>query len=64
MNTSAVARAFRIGLPLAAVLIGLRPALAVAQEPVKAFDQLSTRLVVGDTIFVTDAQGREIKGRR
>jgi hypothetical protein len=30
---------------------------------VKSFDQLNTRLRVGDTIWVTDAQGREIKGK-
>ena len=41
----------------------LLPVLAGAQEPVKSFDQLSTRLKVGDTIYVTDAQGREIKGK-
>jgi len=41
----------------------LLPVLAGAQEPVKSFDQLNTRLKVGDTIYVTDAQGREIKGK-
>jgi hypothetical protein len=41
----------------------LLPVLAGAQEPVKSFDQLNTRLKVGDTIWVTDAQGREIKGK-
>jgi hypothetical protein len=39
------------------------PALGAAQEPVKSFDQLNTRLKPGDTIWVTDAQGREIKGK-
>jgi hypothetical protein len=29
---------------------------------VSSFDQLSTRLSVGDTVWVTDAQGRELKG--
>lgn len=46
---------------LAAALI-LAPAQAGAQDPVKSFDQLNTRLKVGDTIWVTDAEGREIKG--
>jgi hypothetical protein len=41
----------------------LIPALAGAQEPVKSFDQLNTRLRVGDTIWVTDAHGREVKGK-
>ena len=39
------------------------PSVAPAQEPVKSFDQLDTRLKPGDTIWVTDAQGREVKGR-
>lgn len=34
-----------------------------AQEPVRDFSQLNTRLRPGDTIWVTDAQGREVKGR-
>jgi len=28
---------------------------------VKSFDQLGTRLKIGDTVWVTDAQGREIR---
>ena len=39
------------------------PAPAAAQAPVTSFDQLNTRLKPGDTIWVTDAQGREVKGR-
>ena len=38
------------------------PLMAAAQEPVRSFDQLNTRLKPGDTIWVTDAQGREVKG--
>jgi hypothetical protein len=45
------------------VLIVLLPALAAAQDPVKSFDQLNTRLKVGDSVRVTDAQGREVKGK-
>ena len=41
----------------------LLPTFAGAQEPVKSFDQLNTRLKVGDTVWVTDAQGREVKGK-
>jgi hypothetical protein len=41
----------------------LLPVLAGAQEPVKSFDQLNTRLKAGDTIYVTDAQGHEVKGK-
>ena len=59
MNTIASAR--RILAAAAATL--LLPALSGAQESVKSFDQLNTRLRVGDTIWVTDAQGREIKGK-
>jgi hypothetical protein len=47
---------------LALMLIGL-PRIALGQEPVKSFDQLNTRLRVGDTIYVTDAQGRERSGK-
>jgi hypothetical protein len=39
------------------------PAPAAAQDPVRTFDQLGTRLKVGDTVWVTDASGREVKGR-
>jgi hypothetical protein len=39
------------------------PARAAAQEPVRSFDQLNTRLKVGDTVWVTDASGREVKGK-
>jgi len=38
------------------------PAMAAAQEPVKSFDQLNTRLKPGDVVWLTDAEGREIKG--
>ena len=52
----------RRALILAAALIAV-PALAAAQEPVRDFSQLNTRLRPGDTIWLTDAQGREVKGR-
>jgi len=39
------------------------PAPCAAQEPVIAFWQLRALLNPGDTIWITDAQGREIKGR-
>ena len=48
---------------VAAIALFASPAIAAAQEPVKSFDQLNTRLKPGDTIWVTDAQGREVKGR-
>jgi len=63
MNTSSAARPFVTWAPLAALLIVLLPALVAAQEPVKSFDQLNTRLKVGDTVWVTDAQGREVEGK-
>jgi hypothetical protein len=34
-----------------------------AQKPVYSFDQLGTVLKVGDTVWVTDTQGREVKGK-
>jgi hypothetical protein len=48
---------------LSVVLLGVAPAPAAAQEPVKGFDQLNTRLKPGDTVYVTDLQGREIVGK-
>jgi hypothetical protein len=45
---------------LAAVLRLAAP--AVAQEPVRSFDLLNARLKPGDTVWLTDAEGREIKG--
>ena len=47
---------------LAAALLVL-PALAGAQEPVRDFSQLNTRLKPGDKVWVTDAQGREVSGK-
>jgi hypothetical protein len=34
-----------------------------AQQPVRSFDALNTRLKVGDTVWVTDAGGRETGGK-
>ena len=63
MGRSSAARQFVTWAPLAGALIVLLPAVLAAQEPVKSFDQLNTRLKVGDMVCVTDAQGREIKGK-
>jgi hypothetical protein len=55
----------RLTTPAVAIVAALlaAPVLAGAQEPVTSFDQLNSRLKVGDTAWVTDAQGREIKGK-
>lgn len=53
----------RVAATAAALAFLLLPALVRGQEPVKSFDQLNTRLTVGDKIVVTDAQGREHEGR-
>jgi len=63
MGTYSAARQFVTWAPLAAALIVLLPARSAAQEPVKSFDQLNTRLKPGDTVWVTDAAGREVKGK-
>ena len=47
----------------ASTILALAPAIAAAQEPVASFDLLSTRLKGGDTIWITDAGGREFKGK-
>ena len=46
---------------IAVLVVGI-PSGAIAQAPVSSFDQLATRLRVGDTVYVTDAAGREHKG--
>ncbi|MFO7692440.1 MAG: hypothetical protein R6V57_05085, partial [Vicinamibacterales bacterium] len=56
-------RSWKVPIALAAISLLLAFALAAAQEPVRDFALLNTRLVPGDTIWVTDAQGREVKGR-
>ena len=50
-----------IGALMAALV--LAPSMARAQDPVRVFEQLDTRLKPGDTIWVTDLSGREIKGK-
>ena len=56
-------QSWKLAITLAAISLLLAFALAAAQEPVRDFSQLNTRLKPGDTIWVTDAQGREVKGR-
>jgi hypothetical protein len=53
----------RTAIILATAVALAAPAPCAAQEPVRDFSQLNTRLKPGDTIWVTDAQGREVKGR-
>lgn len=52
-----------IGALIVAAAALCAPPAGLAQEPVKSFDQLNTRLKVGDTVWVTDAQGREVGGK-
>jgi hypothetical protein len=39
------------------------PGFAAAQGTGKTFDQLSSRLQIGNTVRVTDTEGREVKGK-
>jgi hypothetical protein len=39
------------------------PAFAAAQGTVNTFDQLGSRLKVGNTVRVTDTEGQEVKGK-
>jgi hypothetical protein len=57
---SRIVMAFRLA---ATIILALAPVVAAAQEPVTSFDLLSARLTVGQTIWVTDASGREFKGK-
>ncbi len=56
-------RSWKVALVLAVISLLLAFALAAAQEPVRDFTQLNTRLKPGDKVWVTDAQGREVKGK-
>ena len=56
-------KSWKIAVVLAVISLLLAVAFAAAQEPVRDFSQLNTRLRPGDTIWVTDAQGREVKGQ-
>jgi hypothetical protein len=56
-------RSWKVAAVLAVISLLLAFALAAAQEPVRDFSQLNTRLRPGDTVWVTDVQGREVKGR-
>ena len=47
---------------LVGAIVPAAPAPCAAQEPVMFFYQLAGGLKPGDTVWVTDAQGREIKG--
>ena len=51
-----------VSLAFVAAILTVAPG-ASAREPVRDFSQLNTRLKPGDTVWVTDAQGREIKGK-
>ena len=53
----------RRGAVILVVALAAMPAPGVAQEPVASFDQLDTRLKVGDKVWVTDRQGSEIDGK-
>jgi hypothetical protein len=56
-------RSWKVAIALAIVSLLVAFALAAAQEPVRDFTQLNTRLKPGDTVWVSDAQGREIAGK-
>jgi hypothetical protein len=53
----------RIVMALVGSLSFAAAAPCAAQEPLQDFRQLNTRLRPGDTIWVTDSQGRAVKGR-
>jgi len=56
-------RSWKVAVVLAVISLLLAFALAAAQEPVREFSQLDTRLKPGNKVWVTDSQGREVKGR-
>lgn len=50
-------------LATATLVLSLVASSAAAQQPVTSFDRLDTRLKSGDTVWVTDTDGREVKGK-
>jgi len=44
-----------------ACVVGVMPGPVSAQEAVASFDALSGRIRVGETIWVTDTTGREVR---
>jgi hypothetical protein len=50
-------------LALAGLLAGLLAAPAAAQPPTADFGLLSSRVRVGDTVWVTGEDGREVQGK-
>lgn len=56
----------RLGNPAAVVIVAATlcvPAIASAQPSVGSFSELDGRLKPGDTVWVTNARGREVKGK-
>jgi hypothetical protein len=54
----------RIRRTLAPCIVALAwPCVAAAQSVVRTFDQLTATVTVGDTLEVTDADGRQVTGR-
>jgi len=53
----------REAVTAAVLAILLLPLNVLAQEPVERFDQLNTRLKIGDKVYVTDTLGRERQGK-
>jgi hypothetical protein len=51
-----------VGITILMLLIALGGSLAQAQEPVHWFEQLRLRTAVGQSVIVTDVQGREVHG--
>jgi hypothetical protein len=61
--TEAIMKATLAMISVLAASVLCLPAFAAAQGTVTAFDQLNTRLKIGNTVRVTDTEGREVKGR-
>ncbi len=52
-----------VSLAAIAIVMLVMPAPASAQEPLTSFEQLSSRVTIGDTLWVTDKDGRVTRGR-
>jgi len=63
MIDSASPRVLSAVVLLSLVWFGAAPQLAFGQTPVTAFEELNTRVKVGDSLKVIDRDGRQARGR-
>ena len=63
MDTSFAVRQYVRWATLGVVLVVLLPTVSAAQQVVRSFDQIGTRISPGEEVRVTDDQGQHVRGR-